>query len=923
MTPFHSSLASWLRAAATVTCGLLSSTSLAMAEPVPLEVPFLPLDVELGRVCLPRPPVHEVVAQWSEWDGQALGNRPTELVRRDLRILREADAAKWFDTVATATALLREADSSYLERDWLLDRIDLSLAAGRPELLEQEDLVGRLLASGIEGSPGAQYLASQLLRDGAGVPKDETRARELLIASAYGGNSDALLDLAALSSDGTKVEGWDIDPNLAVTLAFGGLVGNVDDLICDRINRIASAYRLGEVVKQDVPLAERWYRLAANMGDFNAAWQVAQLHLRAEGIEKDNGVLLAHLEQAAQGGLPFAQAELGRIYEVGALAPRNLDRARSLYEEAAAAGHYEGLFRLATLLRDIDAPTEADRARRWEVLQDLADRPAPPAWALVELGDLTLETKGRWAGEAEAKAFYDKAIAISPDDIAATLRLAGLGFRTLASYEDLLRLTSGLEETVLANGSASSMDVLIEALTCRGPDAPHREHADYWRRMREMAGNISVASPGAGASPDDLTRLLTQAQPQALAGRAGSYAVLSGLQDELGLSLNAEALRALSRGSDIGPLTEVARLELDAATTPQATEAAMATLREAVAAGENHAREELLSALMRDGVDEAEATELRPLVEALADEGQGLALDALVQVEGGDTAAREAVWARYRDVIEADGDFEALIFAMPFLSDGPALDDYVDRARTVMPCNTLAALSLAETLHGLGRQAEVEHWLDVAQAAGVPGGWTVVALADGYRELSKRPDAIPTAVGLLNEAREQGNRTATLRLASLAQEDIDGFELPAEDLAGLFVDLIGASAIEDVPNVLRRVRRADPAVQSLVEAQVDVRSLYEQAAAAGSAVGQLELAKIVQAEASGQEDLTDYAGLLTASAEQGQAEAMYLLSNAYSFGLGVPPSLDTSREWLFRAAEAGNQQALETVRLLETQGITQ
>ena len=82
-------------------------------------------------------------------------------------------------------------------------------------------------------------------------------------------------------------------------------------------------------------------------------------------------------------------------------------------------------------------------------------------------------------------------------------------------------------------------------------------------------------------------------------------------------------------------------------------------------------------------------------------------------------------------------------------------------------------------------------------------------------------------------------------------------------------------------------------------------------------------AEPVQAEADGQDDLARYAELLTAAAEQGEAEAMYLLSNAYSFGLGVEPSLDLSREWLFKAAEGGNRQAEETVRLLQTQGISQ
>ncbi len=920
MTPFLSSLSAWLRAATTVTCGLLSTTAPLAAEPVPLEVPFLPLEVDVGEVCLPRPPVHEVLAKWAAWDRQSLDDRPLELIRRDLRILRETDAAEWFEVIEAASALLLESGLGYTERDWLMDRIELALAGGRPELLEQEDLVSRFLSSDLVGSPGAQYFASQLLSDGTGVATDEARARELLISAAYGGQSEALLELAALTSDGTKVEGWDIDPTLAVTLAFGGLVGDVDELICDRINRIASAYRLGEVVAQDIALAERWYRLASDLGDYNAAWQVAQLHMRAEGIAKDNGVLLAHLEQAAQGGLSFAQAELGRVYEVGALAPRDPNRARALYEQAAASGHYEGLLRLASVLRNLPEPTEADRAQRLQVLQELAGRREPPTWALVELGDLVLETQGRWAGEEEALVHYRRAIEVEPDDITATLRLAGLGFRHADTYEEFLELTSGLQETVLANGSASSMDELIEAMTCRSPAAPHRDHANYWREMRQMAGNISVVPLGSGATSEEITNLLARAQSQAIVGRASSYAVLLDMQDELGLNLDDEALRQLAENAETGPLTETAKLLL---ARNGNRDRALSILREAVAAGESGSREELLAALTDGAIASAHVEEVRTLAEQLANEGKGLGMTALVLLEGGGAAAREAVFTRYRDVIDADGDFDAIVFAMPFLEGNAAVEDYLGRARTLIPCNTLSALAMAETLHDLGLQDHVEQWIEIADAAGAEAGWLVVAVADAYRELSERPDALERAVAMLNEARENGNRTATLRLASLAQENAEGFDLPPEDLAGLFVDLIGISRIEDVPNVLRRVRRAEPEVQALVEAEVNIRSLYAQAAEAGSAVGQLELAKIIRAEAAGQAELAEYARLLTAAAEQGQSEAMYLLSDAYSLGLGVDASLETSREWLFRAAEAGNQQAAETVRLLQAQGVSQ
>lgn len=916
MNPFRFALTAWPGLAATVTCGLLSSAA-PLAAAVPLEVPFQPLEVELGEVCVPRPPVHDVTERWAAWDGQALDDRPQQMIRRDLRILRETDAATWFETIEAAMDLLRKEDEGYVERDWLMDRIDLALEAGRPEILDQEQLVERFLASGLEGSPGSQHFASTLLRDGIGIEQDEARARDLLIQAAYGGQSEALLELASMTSDGTAVEGWDIDPTLAVTLAFGGLVGDVDELICDRINRIGSAYRLGEVVAQDLPLAERWYRLAADLGDFNAAWQVAQLHLRAEGIVKDNGVLLAHLEQAAQGGLAFAQAELGRIYEIGALAGRDLARARTLYEASAGSGHYEGLLRLNSLLEGLEAPSAEDLRQREEVLRDLTNRPDPAAWALVELGDLVLDRQGRWAGEEEALALYRRAIEVSPDDIAATLRLTALGYRHARTYEDLLALTSTLQETVLANGSASSMDELVEAYTCRSPVAPHREHADYWRRMRQAAGNLSV-EPFRGGDPQ---ALLAPAQSQAIVGRASSFAVLLDLQDELGLDFDEERLRSLSASAETGPLTEVARLTLERASRPADLEAALATLREAVAAGEGGSREELLAALMSDGVVDAERTEVQALAESLAAEGRGLALEALALLEGGDLASRERIWREYRDVIEADGDFDALLFATPFLEGGSGLDDHIAQVRAVMPCSTLAALSVAETLHDLGRQEDVERWLDIAHAAGSERGWTVVAVSDAYRELSARPDAVELALDLLNEERERGNRVALLRLASLAREG--ELDMPPEDLAGIFVDLIGASAIEEVPGVLQRVRSSGPRVEELVAGQVDVRGLYERAAEAGSPVGQLELAKMLRAEAQGQEDLAEYARLLTSAAEGGEPEAMRLLSDAFSFGLGVQPSLELSREWLFRAAEAGNQEALETVRLLETQGITQ
>ena len=63
------------------------------------------------------------------------------------------------------------------------------------------------------------------LTEGIGVPRDPVAGAALLVEAGYGGNADALLQLSALTLTGTAPEGWDIAPDLAVAMAFGGMVG--------------------------------------------------------------------------------------------------------------------------------------------------------------------------------------------------------------------------------------------------------------------------------------------------------------------------------------------------------------------------------------------------------------------------------------------------------------------------------------------------------------------------------------------------------------------------------------------------------------------------------------------------------------------------------------------------------------------------
>ena len=49
--------------------------------------------------------------------------------------------------------------------------------------------------------------------------------------------------------------------------------------------------------------------------------------------------------------------------------------------------------------------------------------------------------------------------------------------------------------------------------------------------------------------------------------------------------------------------------------------------------------------------------------------------------------------------------------------------------------------------------------------------------------------------------------------------------------------------------------------------------------------------------------------------EAGDAEAMFLLSQSYAYGLGTRPALDAAQTWMVKAAEAGYPEAAQVLKL--------
>jgi TPR repeat protein len=368
---------------------------------------FEPPQMEAIAVCTPRLADDALAARWEGADADNLPETDTGLIKRDLGRLIEMDPQHWFETAARIEAAFQTIDPGYSDLNMLIDRIELLLAAGRLGELQGDGLVERLAGMDLSRSPRAQNLLAGYLTNGVGIAKDARKAEALLLQAAQGGSAGAILTLVEREVSGSPVAGWTVPPDLGTTLAFGALVGKLDPLICDRVNRIAREYMSGKIVTRNPALAERWYRFSADLGDAVSAWRVAEMHLRAEDIAKDNDVLLHYLRQASAAGLPYAQVVLARAQTDGALLPRDLDAADATYRRAAQTW----VPGLASHVLFLQAQSRRDAAwtpRYLTALQELAARPDAPAWALIAMADQVIVARGRWAGEAEALALAEK-----------------------------------------------------------------------------------------------------------------------------------------------------------------------------------------------------------------------------------------------------------------------------------------------------------------------------------------------------------------------------------------------------------------------------------------------------------------------------------------------------------------------------------
>jgi len=886
---------------------MLGASFATPAFAAPVDVTFLPPDIPAQEVCVAKKADPDVIAHWQAWDGVSVPQGDPDSVLRDARRLRDLDPTGNFELVDKMLAVVGRMPAPKVP-DTSIDRINLYLKAGKVPQLRDTGIIAGLEANQAALAPKALNLLSTLYLDGLVVKKDKDKGLGYLTRAAMGGNADALLRLASMNIEGEQVPGWELDPKLAVTMAFGALVGKLDPEICDRIGRIAREYSKGIVVREDHEIEEQWLRLAADLGDAGAAWKVAQLHLESELIVKDNDRLLKYLDIAAERKLAPAEVELGKFYEAGALVEEDLEKAEALYRAAAAQGSRNALFRLATLLETESANPEKKAAYK-ATLTQLVDMPQAPGWAFSKLAKLVLNDKGRWAGEAEAKALLERGVTLEDADSAQELAFILLRHRDEPGVFE--RATELLGFAVTNAGKIDPMTDLRQAYLCRAPKGSDLRLAAFWQRTEDAAGNSTefLDSSDIGAlDPTTDPIAVARLQTHALYGRPNSVAYYIDYLGRNGAS--PEMLAFWQSRIDPVPATvdALARHRLTVTPSAEVLEETIAALKKARDDGLPRAALDLGSVLLDyfPGDAQKQSEAVGYLTEA-ARQGQGEAILRLLPIMQAGGLTDDDLIATYHDAIEERGDADALIFAASNTKDEARRHDYLYRAASVVDCTFENTIKLAGAFVATSDDAETEHWLQVSLMLAGDDGWRHTAIADRYMAMGGE-ERSRTAIDLFEQAVALGDDTAVSRLVKIYADPSSEDYAPTKAVA-MFKRMIDDAPVDDLARIRDKVLKSPPAIQTAVMNEVDWRARYAAAAASGEAISMREMGLFLRTTGNSAADAQAASSWLRRAADAGDATAMVELAKAYAMGIGIAPSIQQATMLLRDAAGLGNTEA--------------
>jgi TPR repeat protein len=842
-------------------------------------------------------------------------------LRRDIRVYAEQDADGYFDFIEALIARRGEIDADFTPVDQTFARINLWLRAGRLEGLETAGLVESLRTRVDQLGNNQRVALARFYADGTGVARDVAFAQELIREAAYGGNARALLEIARLAQNGTLIEGWDAPLDLTITMAFGGILGALDGGVCRRAEQIAQAYVDGDVVTANPALALAWFRFAADMGRAESAWRVVEFYLNADRANQDNIALRRYLEQAVRLGISVSADQQVALTNSGAVTQTELEDILGFNHSGATDRASRSLGPLFQLRVNIDGMEADEDGLVLKYLREIVEMPEAPGRIFDRLAGETLVRKGRWAGEAEATALLEEAIARG--DGGAKRRLANMLMRYRDDPAQVARAESLLMEAVAAHGIPQAMRDLDRLYRCQVNDAPRLAQADVWLSNYASSGHRQVA-----ITSTDLLALAPSRSPEAIAAiqtlalRGRPQMVASQAHRVQADPLASEAARrfwAAQVNRSDQALEAFAEIEFDLARTPAERDLAIELFRRIyLNNGVTTALDLAIALTEYNARDPQIAQEIVTLLTMAGNRGEGGAIRLLSRLQS-ETRSEAQVYAQFADKIEARGDFLAMMFAIPHIDAGQ-VDDYIDRAVSLMACGTKDADELGDAHAIRGQDALSNQWRQIGLH--FEGGHVLSKLRLSNRQVAFFDDGTaPDPVAVANRRLAEGDAAARVQLIALTiNPDLETYDPQAA--LGYMVEAFQSGPKADRAALATLYRGAPQEVQAPLAQQIDVGALLRVAADTGDTAAAYEYAMMLRAQATGPALLARSAHWLQTAAERGHTPAMYEYGYVLGFGLGLEADPKEALVWLGQAATAGHPEAAKIAQLLRLKGVS-
>jgi hypothetical protein len=120
-------------------------------------------------------------------------------------------------------------------------------------------------------------------------------------------------------------------------------------------------YQYGKGVAQDYSAAMKWYRMAADLGDADAQYNLGLMYEIVLRVPQSDVITVQLWHKAAEQGHTKAQCLLGLVYEYGKGVAQNILIAKEWYQKAADRGDSHAINKLK---RMADNDCIANRTRK-------------------------------------------------------------------------------------------------------------------------------------------------------------------------------------------------------------------------------------------------------------------------------------------------------------------------------------------------------------------------------------------------------------------------------------------------------------------------------------------------------------------------------------------------------------------------------